>query len=765
MDKQTSNLFEKLNNEIIKYNPYYNKELIEKAFLFAYKAHDWFFRESKDPYIVHCLETALILTRIEADDISIVCALLHDICDNHEYNIKSIEKFFTKEIAYIVDWVNKLWDLYYKTEMNKSEIDDLKKSLLLVWNDIRIFLIKIADRLHNLQTLEFLSKEKRYRIAKETEEIYIPIINFLSIWEFLTEFHDLCFKYLNEKDYKKLFRIYWKNQKNYEKIIIEANNLIEKEIKKTWIEYKISSRIKSLYSINKKMISKNIDISEIYDILALRIATTNIDDCYKILWIVHKVFKIKNDKFKDYISSPKENWYQSIHTTVFDNNWNLLEVQIETFEMNKLNKSWLAAHFIYKWFWVDYINMPAWMKWVMDIQKKSIDAKCFLEKLNNEIIVTDIKCLSQDGKIIILPKNAVLIDYAFEVWDDFWTFFESATINWIPTNDPFYELKDWDFIKIKIWKEVNFDYKVEKIISVKTQKARDKLKEIFNKHSKAKTQDLWRFLLNSELEIYSYKHFENLPQKIKQLVIKNFWLKDEKQLFLFLWLWILEQKKVFDYIITFFEKKDYKKEISLKIFTKMNDFVTINNITNICYDLNINIRKLFFNQKQNVISLTINIENKEDLDNLLEELKRAPNVLNVLRVFSTRLIIYYILFFSSLIILAWIVLFINLLNVNETRTMLIKSVFYWSIIFMIFLINFLKYIVKRMIPDVLRYKRFWLSIFWLNGIILSIVFWELYRFWFYFDLVLYIIFSIFMVWALIIQYLNFRRTLKHQKNL
>jgi GTP pyrophosphokinase len=285
--------------------------------------------------------------------------------------------------------------------------------------------------------------------------------------------------------------------------------------------------------------------------LALRIATKNIDDCYVVLWVIHKIFKIKNDRFKDYISSPKENWYQSIHTTVYDNNSNILEIQIQTFEMSKLNKSGLAAHFIYKWFWVEYINMPTWMKWVLDIQKKSIDTKCFLEKLNNEIIVSDIKCLSQDGKMILLPKNSVLIDFAYEIWDDYWNNFESATINWMPTNDPFFELNDWDFIKIKKWTSVNFDYKVEKIVLVKTQKARDKLKEMFNKYSKTKTEDLWKFLLNNELELYSYNHFEHLPQKIKQSVIKNFWLKDEKQFFLFLWLEILEQKKVFDYIITF----------------------------------------------------------------------------------------------------------------------------------------------------------------------------------------------------------------------
>lgn len=757
MDKIILELFDKLNNEIIKYNAYYDKELIKKAFLFAYEAHEWIFRSSWEHFIIHPLQTAINLTRIEADEISIAWALLHDVCDNDLYDIEKIRKDFWDEIANIVSWVNKLWNLYYKVEMTKEEINDLKKSLIMIWNDIRIFLIKIADRLHNLKTLEYLPKNKRYRIAKETEEIYIPMVNFLSIWEFMSEFHDLSFKYQNEKEYKNLYKIFWKNKKSYEQIIIDANNLLEKELQKANLEFNITSRIKSLYSINKKMKSKNIWLSEITDILALRITTKSLDDCYIILWIIHRIFKIKSDKFKDYISLPKDNWYQSIHTTVYDNNSNLIEFQIQTFEMNKLNKSWIAAHFIYKWFWVEYYNMPNWMRWVLDIQKRSIDAKWFLEKLKDEVLETNIKCINHDWRIVVIPKNSVLMDFAFELWDVYWKYFNDAIINWNSTQDPFFELKDGDFIKIRISNIVKTDYKVENITLVRTQKARDWLKEIFNKYSKNKTQDLWKFLINSNLEIYSYNNFENLPWKLRQQVIKNFWLVDEKQMYLFVWLWIINEKKIFNYVVKLLWERDFKKDVSLKIFTKTSDFTTISNITNIFYNLNINITKLDYKQKKWCMYLMAKVESKEELDELFWELKRAPNVLNVIRVFSMRLRIYYLLFFLSTITFLWIFISINVIDLAETKTMLTKAIFFGSIIFMIFILAFLKYIVNRMLPDVLRYKRFWLSIFLLNTIILFIVFWELYILWMYFDSILYFIFATVMYSALLWQYVIFRR--------
>lgn len=765
MEKIVEELFDKLNNEITKYNPYYNKDLINWAFLFAYEAHKWVFRKSWEPYIIHPLNTAINLTRIEADEDSIIWAILHDVCDNSEYSLSDIEKNFWQDVRKLVEWVIKLWELYYKTEMSKEEVDTLRKSLVSVWEDIRIFLIKIADRLHNLETLEFLPKSKRYRIAKETEQIYIPIINFLSIWEFMTEFHDLCFKYEDEKEYKKLFKIFGKNQESYERAIIEANNILEKELKKEKIDFKITSRVKSLYSIHKKMKQKNLDVNEIADVLALRIITNKVQDCYKILWITHKIFKVKNEKFKDYISNPKENWYQSIHTTVYDNNSNLIEIQIQTYDMWKLNKSWLAAHFLYKWFWIEYWNMPSWMKWVLNIQKKSIDTKWFLEKLKDEVIVSDIKCMNYDWKIILLPKNSTLIDFAFEIWDKEWTNFESAVVNWNYIDDPFYKLKHLDYIKIKSWNKVNFDYKVESVSLVKTLKAREKLKEMFNKYSKNKTEDLWRFLINNELEVYSLKHFDNLPSKIKKASIKNFWLKDENQLYLFLWLWILDVKKVFDFIASFFDKNDFYNEVSLKIFTKTNDFTSINNIVNILYNLNIKTNKLNFKDKKNSISLNVSIDSTKELDNLLKELNRAPNVLNVIRVFPMRLKIYYLLFFISIISLSWLVLFINLVDVNQTRFFIIKWIFFGSIIFMIFILSFLKYIVKKMLPDVLKYKRFWLSIFLLNTLILWVVFWELYHLWFYFDLFLYWIFWSVMYWALMFEYFNFRKKIIKNKKL
>lgn len=731
MEKEILELFEKLKAEVIKYNPYCDTDLLHKAFLFAHKAHKWFFRLSKEPYIIHPIHTALKLTKLEADDVSIVCALLHDVLDNPEYTIEEIDKKFWTEVAKIVLWVYKLWEIYYTSEMSKDEVELLKNKLVTVWDDIRIFLVKIADRYHNLETLEFHSKEKSYRIAKETQEVYIPIVNFLSIWEFLTDMYDLCFKYTNPKEYQRLYKTFWKKYEVYEDKIISTHNLLKQEFQRYWLEYsKIEWRVKTLNSIYKKMQIKKLEISQIYDVLALRVVLKNTSDCYKALWIIHKLFKAKNDRFKDYISYPKNNWYQSIHTTVYDLNWEFLEFQIQTEEMYKLNKTGLAAHFVYKWFWVDLNALPPWMVDTLNIQKKTLDSKKFLEKLKQEVIISEIKCFDRYWARHLLPKESVLIDFAFDFDIEYWKYFSWAFINWVFVTDPFYKLEDWNYIKLQKSKNIFIDYKVENFFQIKTPKAREEMKHIFQKYSKLKLYDLWKYLLNNSLEIYGLRHFHYMPKHIKQTIYKDYWVVSEDQLYLFIAIESIDYNLVANNIKSLNSKIDFKKEVCLKIFTKSYDYTVLSNLNEILYNLNVDLLEVNYNKLKNSIYLSFKLDKLEWLDNLVNEIKRAPNILEVRRVFPFRLKIFYILFTLFLTILLWLSFYLNMFFINfQTQRFWIDfSLFveFWVFTFMIF---YLRFIVRKMLPDILKYKRFYLSLALINTFMWSIIIYNLLKVW------------------------------------
>lgn len=759
MEAYVTRLYEKLKSEIWKYNPQYDKDFIERAFLYAYKAHARTFRKSRELYITHPLHTAINLTKIEADDISLVSALLHEILDNNNYKLKDICNEFWEEVANIVDGINKLWNLYYTVDMNKKDIENLKKSLVLAGNDIRVFLVKIADRYHNLETLDFLPKQKRYRIAKETQEIYLPIVNFLSIWEFLTQMHDLCFKYTAEDEYKKLDVLFWKKYEEHKNKIISAHNHIIEEFNKSWlIVVNIEGRVKSLYSIYKKMKIKNFDANEIYDVLALRVITKTLKDAYIALWIIHKLYKVKSDRFKDYISDPKANGYQSIHTTVFDTDWEFLEFQIQTQEMAKLNKLWIAAHFLYKWFWVEYKNFPEWMKWFLEHQKNSLDQKLFLEKLKDEVIISEIKCFDINGKFILLPKNSVLIDYAFQISAEEWNYFSWAFINWVATQNPFYVLKNEDIIKLEKSSKIYTQYKIENYFLLKTQKAKDGVKMIFEKYSKNKLIDLWKYMINSNLETYSYRHFHANSIKMRNTIIKSFWLKNENQLYLFLAIWSVDSDMVVKRIISLNDKKTFDKKVTLKMNLKLKDFNTINYTTKIFYNLNLEIKDISYKENKNCILLTFDIDSNSTLSELLSELKRAPNIAKITRIFPLRLTIYYLIYFISISVISSIIFFMNLFDFTKyEKTMVLQWVLFITSILMVCIVFFIKYVVKTILPDILRYKRFWLSLFWLNTYVFFIIFWEATTLWFSKYFILYFFLCFFIYIITFYEFLHYRK--------
>lgn len=721
---------------------------MKKAFLFASNAHKDHKRKSWEPYIIHPLHAALHLTRIEADEKTIIWALLHDVLDNEKISIEMIQKDFWQEITKLAVGAYNLWKIYYRVDMTPVEVEILKKNLVSAGDDIRIFLIKIAERLHNLETLHFLPKEKRYRIAKESEEIYLPILNFLSIGEFMSEFNELCFQYIDEKQYKKLSKIFWKNKQKYEEIIIRAYEKISQELNKSHIRYKISSRVKSLHSIYRKIEGRNIAVDNIYDFLALRILCDNFEDCYRVLWHIHRLFRLREDKFKDYISMPKENGYQSIHTTVYDHEGNMLEFQIQTYDMFQLNKTWLAAHFMYKWFGLELHTLPDWMKGILDIQKNSLDAKWFLHRLRQEVLITDIKCYDENGKSFLLPKKSTIFDFLYEKCWEHWFFFSQIFVNGKEIDNIFWELSNGDVVRIILWDTIYSNYKIHELSKIKTQKAKEWLIQFLKKYQKYFLLEWGKNILDTELSEHTWKDFSLLPEKIQRSVIKKLWLYDQWQLYYQVATQEIDILKVVEYIQEFSSIQDISREMSFKIITKMGDTRIVGNILQMLHQLMIGVKKISYNNKRWMIYLDIFMWVGENYDEFIHELKRLPNVAEVYRIFPSKLR-WNCLFLSILLALIfWNIYFLDVF-IFGTPWLFV------GVVMLIFWLILMRIITKRVFHYFYRLKRWLYFIFWINSlaflsVFFALIHWQIYSssiiwfsFWafFIFFLLFYNIFS------------------------
>ncbi|MDD5071119.1 MAG: HD domain-containing protein [Patescibacteria group bacterium] len=338
---------EQIVKKIKENNPKADTDMLKLAYDFAMKAHGEQKRKTGEPYIQHCLHTAFVLAQIKADLNTVIAGILHDIPEDTDYTLEDIKNNFGEETAYLVEGITKLSKIKYRGIERYRE--SLRKMFLSMASDLRIIIIKFADRLHNLRTLEGLPPEKRLRIAKETLEIYAPIAGLLGIWSLKWQMEDICFKHLYPEEYKKIEYKYEVEKKvEHTQYIQRIKNILKKNFEEAGIKYKIESRFKHLYSIYQKMQKKDRQFNEIYDVFALRVIVPNVNDCYKVLGIIHTLWKPKANRFKDYIASPKPNGYKSLHTTVFGLEEKAIEFQIRTKEMNDEALYGLAAHWYYK---------------------------------------------------------------------------------------------------------------------------------------------------------------------------------------------------------------------------------------------------------------------------------------------------------------------------------------------------------------------------------------------------------------------------------
>jgi len=432
------------------YNANADIDFLRSGYNFAKLAHTGQKRRSGEPYIQHSLHTAYTLAQIKSDLNTIVAGLLHDVPEDTTYTLKDIEKNFNKEIATLVEGITKLSHIKYRGV--ERYIESLRKMFLAMASDLRIALIKFADRLHNLKTLDALPNEKQQRIATETLEIFVPIADLLGVHHLKWQMEDICFKYLMPKEYKKLEHRY-EREKRIERnqYFNKIKNILSRELKKTHVENKISSRFKHLYSIYKKMQIKDRQFNKIYDVFALKIVVKNIADCYKVLGIIHSLWMPAHKRFKDYISTPKSNGYQSLHTTVFGPDGKPTEFQIKTAEMDEEASYGIASHWHYKKENHKTLKKkrPKWVEEIFHLQRNSKSTLDFINRAKIDIFRDHIFVFTPKGDVIDLIKESTPIDFAYAVHSDIGNQCSGAVINSkiAPLNTP---LKNGDVVEIQI---------------------------------------------------------------------------------------------------------------------------------------------------------------------------------------------------------------------------------------------------------------------------------------------------------------------------
>lgn len=426
-EKVVLHTFEELQEKFFVYikNPD-DREAIKRAYLFVKEKHEGQMRKSGEPYIHHLIEVAYILAQLQAGPATIIAGLLHDVVEDTDVTIEEIEANWGKDIATIVDSVTKIQRLKLSRRGDDSSFvyEDHRKIFLGMAKDIRVIIIKLADRLHNMRTLDFLAPERQKVIANETMEVYAPIAGRLGINKIKSEMEDLALKYIDSEAYFSIKEMVTQKSGNIQRSLMDVSKRIADIVFKNNIPFEMTFRVKSIYSIYKKMAQKGYEFERIYDLLALRIITQTELNCYEILGIIHATYKPVNGRFKDYIAMPKSNMYQSLHTTIFSGDGNALEVQIRTKEMDEVAESGVAAHWRYKE-GTNYSpereqrEIEEKLHWFRDFVGVSRDlggdAKEYVDTLTKEIFETSVYVFTPKGNVIELPAGATPLDFAYKI--------------------------------------------------------------------------------------------------------------------------------------------------------------------------------------------------------------------------------------------------------------------------------------------------------------------------------------------------------------
>ena len=493
------NTLDSLKEKIKKYNPNINIELIDKAYNFAKDMHGNQKRVSGEPYIVHPLEVAHILADMQLDRDAIIAGLLHDVIEDTKAGRKEVSELFSDDVAMLVEGVTKLDKIQF-TSKEEQQIESLRKMFLAMAKDIRVILIKLADRLHNMRTLKNVAPEKQRIKARETLEVYAPLAHRLGISQIKSELEDLSLRHLDSVAYYEIAESIKKKKSEREAYIADINETIINKMQELGIHGIISGRPKSIYSIFRKMYAQNKSIDEIYDLFAVRVIVDSINECYAVLGMVHELYIPMPGRFKDYIAMPKPNMYQSLHTTVIGPEGHPCEIQIRTYEMHETAEKGIAAHWKYK----EGIDRKedaadlklAWVRQLLEIQKDLDDAEDFMQTLKIDLFADEVVVFTPNGDVINLPQGATPIDFAFAIHSAVGNKMMGAKVNSkiVPLD---YKLVTGDIVEVLTSSSVHGPSR-DWLTICKTSQAKSKINQWFKKEKREENIEKARKLLKEK---------------------------------------------------------------------------------------------------------------------------------------------------------------------------------------------------------------------------------------------------------------------------
>ncbi len=515
---------------VSEYNPDADLDVIKKAYIYAYNQHAGVERKDGEPYITHPLEVAGILAKLKMDVASIAAAFLHDVIEDTDTSKEEVVKLFGQEIADLVDGVTKISAIQLVSkEVQASE--NFRKMLIAMSNDIRVILIKLADRLHNMRTLDSMAPEKRARIAQETMEIYAPIANRLGISWIKTELEDLSFKYLHPKEYQMLMDSLAARQAERQKYIEEVKSILKEKISQEKINCEVHGRLKHLYSIYRKMKLQNVDLTQIYDILAFRVLVNTVQECYEVLGVIHANWKPIPGRFKDFIALPKVNGYKSLHTTVLGPKGERIEIQIRTYEMHRVAEFGIAAHWKYKEGKLVQdkgILKFEWLRQLMELQKDEKDPDYFIDNVKQAMFQDEVFVFTPNGDVKELPAGSTPVDFAYAVHTDVGHRCSGAKVNnqIVPLR---YQLKNGDVVEIITSNEpkVSRDW----LKFVKSSRAISKINAYLRQEQKERFKQIGRQILEKELRKHGMSVGRFLKSQDFEKILRDFKLADENELY------------------------------------------------------------------------------------------------------------------------------------------------------------------------------------------------------------------------------------------
>jgi GTP pyrophosphokinase len=505
--------------EARRHRPSINVGLIERAHQFAATAHEGQVRASGEPYINHPVEVTYYLATLQTDAETLAGALLHDVPEDTEITIPDIEKRFGREVARLVDGVTKLSKFGSARSMEEQQAENIRKMFLAMAEDVRVVIIKLADRLHNMRTLQFLPEEKQARIAHQTMEIYAPLAHRLGMWQIKWELEDLSFKYIDPEKFRQLVEMLADRRKVRESFINKSIGILRKELGKVGIEADISGRPKHLYSIAKKMERKGVEFDEIYDVNAIRLLVDEVKDTYAALGVVHSIWRPVPGQFDDYIAMPKANMYQSLHTAVIGPDAKPLEVQIRTRQMHEVAEAGIAAHWRYKEGSRGdrrYDEKLAWVRQLIDWQREVADATEFVEGLKLEVFQDQVFVFTPKGDVKDLPNGATPLDFAYRIHTDVGhrTIGAKANNRLVPLD---YKLRNGDIVEIITTKAAHGPSR-DWLSIVQTNAAREKIRQWFKRQQRDENVSQGKEILDRELRRLAHETLASIKaEKLMEL--------------------------------------------------------------------------------------------------------------------------------------------------------------------------------------------------------------------------------------------------------